>query len=247
MAGMISGIVALTTSFLGIGGTVIGAVLGAIIYQIISILVKEPLESSTIRQIENDIVYTIPLIIIAIILTIFLMAYINAEFLMYYSLLKDVTENNLLRIMGIGLIIMGIYPLIQSKSIDKKYGAIVLFLGVVLLFRGFIDIDSSVQTFYTLFFREFDYPSLAILIGLLFVIVKIIIESVKLYGERDKSSIDREVESIKRLRELYGSGEIKSSETTTISKDKDVFHKIKFNKSDKTHKDDENQNEKNKE
>jgi len=142
---------------------------------------------------------------------------------------------------------MGIYPLIQSKSIDKKYGAIVLFLGVVLLFRGFIDIDSSVQTFYTLFFREFDYPSLAILIGLLFVIVKIIIESVKLYGERDKSSIDREVESIKRLRELYGSGEIKSSETTTISKDKDVFHKIKFNKSDKTHKDDENQNEKNKE
>ncbi|MCL2156848.1 MAG: hypothetical protein FWH54_02370, partial [Methanobrevibacter sp.] len=246
MAGVISGIVALTTGFLGIGGTVIGAVLGAIIYQIISILVKEPLENSTIRKIENDVVYILPLILIAILLMIFIMAYFNTEFFIYYSQLKEFTDNNLLRLMGIGLIIMGIYPLIQSKNIDKKYGAIVLFLGVVLLLRGLIDIEYNVQTFYALFIGGNDYLlNLAIFLALLYVIIKILFESVKLYKQRDKSSIDREIESIKKLRGSYVSGEIKSSKTTTIAKNKDIFNKIKYNKSDNNIKDNKNQNKNN--
>ena len=241
MAGITSGIVALTTSILGIGGTVIGAVLGAIIYQIISIFVKEPLENTTIRKVENEIVYILPLILIAILLIVFIMAYFNSEFFNYYYYLKEFTDNNLLRLMGIGLIAMGIYPLIQSKSIGKKYGLILLFLGIILLFRGLIDIDYNMLDLYGVLIGEFDYLiPLAIFLALLFVILKIFLKSVKLYSEGDRSSIATKIDSNSELVELRNYEDIKSSKTTTMSKNKDVFNKISYNKPDDTSKNDKN-------
>ena len=241
MAGLISGTVALTTSILGIGGTVIGAVLGAIIYQIISIFVKEPLENTNIRKVENEIVYILPLVIIAILLIIFIMAYFNTEFFSYYIQLKGFTDNNLLRLMGIGLIVMGVFPLIQSKNINKKYSLIVLFLGVVLLFRGLIDIDPQLLNLHGILFGEFSYIlPLAILLVLLFVIIKILLESVKLYNERDKSSIAIKNNQNNKLEELYNSEKIKSSKTSSMSKNKDVFNKITYNKSEDNIKDNKN-------
>jgi hypothetical protein len=231
MAGIISGIVALTTSFLGIGGTVIGAVLGAIIYQVISIFVKEPIENATIRKLESEVVYIFPLILIAILLIIFIMAYFNTEFFFYYYQLKEFTDNNLLRLMGIGLIIMGVYPLIQSKIIDKTYGLIVLFLGIILFFRGLIDIDYDILNLYGLLIGEFDYlVHLAILFALLFVIFKIFLESIKLYGEREKSSTTTETHPNIKSEEFYDCKDIKGSKTTTMLKNKEVFNKISYNK-----------------
>ena len=84
MAGLISGLVALTTSYLGIAGTIIGAVTGAILYQIFSIFIKEPLENTTIRKVENEIVYIIPLILIAILLMIFIIAVIIYYYQFYW-------------------------------------------------------------------------------------------------------------------------------------------------------------------
>jgi hypothetical protein len=241
MAGMISGIVALTTSTLGIGGTVIGAVLGTIIYQIISIFVKEPLENATIRKVENEVVYILPLILIAILLMIFTMAYFDPDFFSYYYQLKEFTDNNLLRLMGIGLIAMGIYPIIQSKNIDKKYGIIILFLGIILLLRGLFDIDYQILNLYGALIGEFDFAvPLAIFLALLFVILKIFLESIKLYIERDKPSIATETNPNNKFEELYDCEDIKSSKTTTMSKNKDVFNNISCNKSNNTLENDKN-------
>lgn len=245
MAGMISGIVALTTSILGIGGTVIGAVLGAILYQIISIFVKEPLENATIRKVENEVVYILPLILIAIILIIFIMAYFNSEFFSYYARLKEFTDNNLLRLMGMGLIAMGIYPIIQSKNIDKKYGLIVLFLGVLLFFRGLIDISQHVLNLYGSLMGEFDYfVPLAILLVLLFVILKIFLGSVKLYNERDKSSVAVKNDLNSEFEEVYGCENIKGSKTTTMH-NTEIFNKISYNKSDNSSRDNKDQDKDN--
>ena len=56
MAGVISGIVALTTTQMGVGGTVIGATLGAMLYQVMSHFIKEPLEVVNTKRIETKIV-----------------------------------------------------------------------------------------------------------------------------------------------------------------------------------------------
>ena len=247
MAGIISGIVALTTSILGIGGTVIGAVLGAIIYQIISIYIKEPLENADIRKVESEVVYILPLALIAILLIIFIMAYFNSEFFSYYSQLKEFTDNNLLRLMGIGLIAMGIYPLIQSKNIDKKHGLVVLILGIILLFRGLIDIDYKLLYLYWILMGEFGYIiPLAIFLPLLFVILKILLGSVKLYNERDKSSIATKTDLNNEFEEFNDQSNIKGSKTSTISKNKDILNKISYNKPDNNFRNNKNLNKKDK-
>lgn len=191
MAGLISGIVALTTTFLGLTGTVYGAVLGAIIYQIISMFIKEPLENTTIRKIENEIIYTLPLILIAILQFIFILAiyhsmhYLYSDFLLYFNQLETITNNNLLRSMGIGLIAMGLYPILQPKNIKKIYGVITLIVGLVLLFRGLLDVNPAIFELYTSLFGQFDLIlSIIILLVLLFIIVMIFSESLNLYFKR---------------------------------------------------------------
>nr|WP_302578876.1 CvpA family protein [Methanobrevibacter arboriphilus] len=194
MAGLISGIVALTTSFLGLAGTVIGAVLGAILYQVLSIFIKEPLENSTIRKVENGLVFIIPLVLIAIFLVIFIIALLHSyliyypDFLNFFIQLEQLTNNNLVRFMGIGLILMGIYPLIQPKVIKREYGFIILILGIVLLIRGLLDLDSELFYLYTNLLNFFDvFLVIVIFLILIFVIIKIFLESVLLYMRRNSS------------------------------------------------------------
>ncbi|MCC7557948.1 MAG: hypothetical protein KO217_04565, partial [Methanobacteriaceae archaeon] len=57
MAGVISGIVAFTTSQIGIAGTVIGAVMGAMLYQIMAHFIREPLGNIKTQKIETRIVF----------------------------------------------------------------------------------------------------------------------------------------------------------------------------------------------
>ncbi|RBQ23357.1 hypothetical protein ALNOE001_09180 [Candidatus Methanobinarius endosymbioticus] len=195
MAGLISGIVALTTSFLGVAGTVIGAVLGAILYQVLSIFVKEPLESTTIRRVENELVYIIPLILIAIFLVIFIVALLDSytlyfpDFLEFFRQLEEITNNNLVRFMGIGLIVMGIYPLIHPKTIERKYGAIIFVSGIVLLVRGLLDLNIEFFYYYSEIFQSFDIILMVcVFLAVLFVIIKIFLESMSLYINRKKNN-----------------------------------------------------------
>ena len=143
MAGVISGIVAFTTSKIGIAGTVLGAVLGAMLYQFMSHYVKEPLGNVKTRKIETRVVYAIPLILILAIeiIYIFSAVYWKPEQIFYY--LENVTDWNLFRSIGIGLICMGIYPLLISENIKQSYGYVILSVGIIILLNGFVDANIS--------------------------------------------------------------------------------------------------------
>lgn len=74
MAGLIAGIVAYTTSQLGIGGTVLGAVLGSMLYQLMSHFIKDPVETVQTQKVEREIFYVFPLVIILAIEIIYLLS-----------------------------------------------------------------------------------------------------------------------------------------------------------------------------
>ncbi|PKL67323.1 MAG: hypothetical protein CVV28_05485 [Methanobacteriales archaeon HGW-Methanobacteriales-1] len=186
MAGIISGIVAYTTIQLGIGGTVIGAVLGSVLYQFMSHFIRNPLEKVKTQKIESSIVYTLPLLLILGIEIIYFMApiYWRSEQIFYF--LEGATGWNLFRSIGIGLIIMGIYPILQSEFVKKRYGFIISGLGIIVLLRGFIDVHSPlVDLYYALFTRFDDLISSMVIFVLIYVIFAILKESISLIRQKD--------------------------------------------------------------
>jgi hypothetical protein len=186
MAGVISGIVAFTTSQIGIGGTIIGAVIGAMLYQFISHFVKEPLKGVNTKKIETKIVYVFPLIIIVVVEIIYLFSavYWKPEQIFYY--LENATGWSLFRTIGLGLIIMGIYPLLQSENIKRSYGYIILSVGIIKLLNGFVDIHSPLVKLYANLFADFGLIiSLAVIAALSYVILSIVQESVEIRREKD--------------------------------------------------------------
>lgn len=179
MAGVIAGIVAFTTSKIGIGGTVIGAVIGAMLYQLMSHYVKGSLESVKTKKIETRIVYTIPLMIIVAIELIYLFSsvYWKPEQIFYF--LENATGWTLFRSIGIGLIVMGIYPILQSENIKRSYGYIILSVGIIKLLNGFVDMHSPLVKLYENIFAEFGLViSLMVIGALLYVSISIIQESI---------------------------------------------------------------------
>ena len=190
MAGVISGIVAFTTSKMGIAGTVLGAVLGAMLFQFMSHFVKEPLENVNTKKIETRVVYTIPLIIIMIIEIIYIFAavYWKPEQLFYF--LENATDWNLFRSIGIGLILMGIYPVLISENIKRSYGYIILSVGIVMLLKGLLDTNLSLVELYAPLFTQFGFIiSLGVIAALLYVTISIIQESVLINREKVGKSI----------------------------------------------------------
>jgi len=188
MAGVISGIVAYTTSKIGIAGTVIGAVIGAMLYQIMSHYIKEPLEGGKTKKIETRIVYAIPLLIIIgiEIIYIFSTIYYKPEQIFYY--LENATDWTLFRAIGIGLIIMGIYPILISENIKRSYGIMVLSVGVIKLLNGFVDANSPFVQLYAIYFAEFGFIiSLIVIAVLLYVTISIIEESIVINREVDEN------------------------------------------------------------
>jgi hypothetical protein len=184
MAGIIAGIVAYATSILGIGGTVIGAVLGAILYQIMSHLFKAPLEGIRTQNVEARIVYTIPLILIVAIEILFIFALLYIKPGNFFYILENATENNLFRSIGVGLIIMGLYPLIQSENIKKLYGYIIIIVGVIVLLGGFADFNTPITDLYSVIFSELGMIiSLIVIAALSYVIIAITKESVTIIND----------------------------------------------------------------
>jgi ribose/xylose/arabinose/galactoside ABC-type transport system permease subunit len=189
MAGAIAGIVAFTTSKMGLSGTIIGAVLGAMLFQLMSHYVKEPLGNVKTKKIETRVVYTIPLMIILFIeiIYIFAAAYGKPEQIFYF--LENATDWNLFRSIGIGLICLGIYPILISENIKKSYGYIVLSVGTVMLLKGLVDASLSFVEFYAPLFAQFGFIiSLGVVAALLYVILSIIQESVIINREEIEES-----------------------------------------------------------
>lgn len=199
MAGIISGIVAYTTSKLGLGGTIIGAVLGSMLYQFMSHFIREPLKVKS-QKIESSIVFVLPLLLILGIEIIYFLTPLYWQSEKIFYLLQGATGWNLFRTIGIGLIIMGIYPIIQSEFIKKKYGYILSGLGLVVLLRGFLDSNSPIVDIYSSLFVQFNtFISLMVIFALAYVIFAILKESFSLIREKDdENDLDDENKSIKK-------------------------------------------------
>ncbi len=191
MAGLISGIVAYTTSQLGIAGTVIGAVMGSMLYQFMSHVFKEPIENvNTVKtqRVESSIFYVFPLIIILAIEVIYLLSSFYHMPSELFQSLETATGWNLFRTIGVGLLVMGVYPLLEPDRIPPIYGLAVMGVGLVKLMAGFVDYNSPIVVLYSPIFRQFsELISIVLIAVLLYVIVSIIQDSVTIIRKEDQN------------------------------------------------------------
>jgi hypothetical protein len=196
MAGVIAGTAAYATIKLGIGGTVIGTVLCSMLYQVISHIIKEPVENIKTQKIEREIFYVFPLVIILIIEVIYLLSAIYNSPEQIFSALESATGDNLFKIIGIGLIIMGLYPIIQPESIKKFYGYLLLVIGVINVLVGFIDVNSPiVQLYAPLFYQLKEVISIIIIAVITYVIIAITKESMTIILNKDKNKDNKDDKS----------------------------------------------------
>ena len=164
LAGIISGFVALTTSFLGVTGTVIGTVIASIIYNFLSEHLENRIETTNITRFENELIFLLPLVIIAIIQFILIFAflsewgYIDYEFLNVYLSLQSLADNNLYRILGVSTILISVYPIfLKGERINRNQGILLAFVGIIFLFRGFSDFNHPFVDFYNVYFHFLDF------------------------------------------------------------------------------------------
>ncbi len=191
MAGIIAGIVAYATHILGISGTVIGSVAAAILYQVMSHLSENPLKGIKTQNVEARLVYIFPLILIVGIELLFILAKLYLKPGNFFYTLENATNGNLFRSIGLGLIIMGIYPIILSENIKKVYGYIIIAVGVIVLLGGFADFKAPITDFYSFIFAETGILiSLMVISALSYVIIAIANESIKIINNKNKRDID---------------------------------------------------------
>lgn len=187
MAGVISGLVAYTTTQLGIGGTVIGAVLGSMLYQLMTHLFKEPLEGVEAPSISKKIVYIFPLIVIVLVELIYMLSTISVREHHLFYMLENLAGGNLFRSIGFGLLIMGIYPFIQPKEIKKEYGYIIIAVALIKLWNGFSDLNTPITDLYSLLYSELGILiSLMVILALSYVILAIAKESIDIVHESER-------------------------------------------------------------
>ncbi|MGI6483294.1 MAG: hypothetical protein ACOX08_08495 [Methanobacterium sp.] len=191
MAGIISGIVAYTTSQLGIAGTVIGAIIGSMLYQLMTHFFRKPIDnvdSLRTQKVESSVFYVFPLIIILGIEILYLFSSFYHTFDVLFQSLETATGWNLFRTIGVGLLVMGVYPLLEPDRISAKYGLMVLAVGIVKLMAGFVDYQCSFVNLYSPLFQQFnEIISIVLIAVLLYITVSIIQDSVHLKREKDQN------------------------------------------------------------
>ena len=198
LVGIISAFVAVTTSVLGVTGTIIGSVISSVLYNMLSEALEKPVSDASIsREFEWDLAYAFPLVVIAIIQLLLLFAFLAQwgflpnTFLNIYLLLQNVVDNNLYRVLGCSLIIMSIYPFVlKPEHVNKLQGLAIAFVGVIFLARGFVDLGNRITDIYDDIFIYFDFPiALFTFLLLLFIILRIFYSSYSSHMEvtRDKS------------------------------------------------------------
>lgn len=194
LVGFISAFVAILTSVLGVAGTVIGSVISSVLYNMLSEALEKPVSNATFKaNFEWEIAYIFPLVVIALIQLLLIFAMLSefgimpSTFLTAYLSLQNLANNSLYRILGIAMIVMSIYPIVMKKDIIKKArGAIIAFVGLIFLARGFVDLGNSITDIYDDVFMAFDFPIAVIaFILIVFVIVRILL------SDRDSQSGER--------------------------------------------------------
>lgn len=200
----ISAFVAITTAFLGVAGTIIGSVLSSVLYNVLSEILEKPVtERKFSFNFEYEIAYVFPLVVIAFIQLLLLLAFFSqwgilpGTFLNAYLKIQGVVDNNLYRILGFALVVMGVYPFIIKPNIVKKsYGIVVGFVGLIFLARGFVDAHIFLTNLYDGIFRHFDFPievfAFAMLLIVIFLILNNASEAHKEFKSLKKTSVKGE-------------------------------------------------------
>jgi hypothetical protein len=115
-----------------------------------------------------------------------------------FFLLERATGWNLFRTIGVALIVMGLFPFVErwlgyEKSISRKYGYVVLAVGVVKLLGGFADFNSSIVDLYSpIFYQLNEIISIMVILALLYVIIAITRESVTVIYEKEHNKDSEE-------------------------------------------------------
>ena len=183
LVGCISAFVALLTSVLGVAGTIIGSVISSVLYNMLSEALEKPVQEAAFSSdFEWEVAYVFPLIVIILIQILFILALLSEwgflpyTFLKAYLSLQGIAGNNLYRLLGCALIIISVYPFVLKPDfIKKEHGAIIAFVGLVFLARGFVDYGNVITNFYDAIFIYFDLPIAVIaLVLLLFVVIRIL-------------------------------------------------------------------------
>lgn len=239
MAGVISGIVAYTTSTLGIAGTVIGAVIGSMLYQFMTHIFKEPLEDVKPQKIEpkvvSKIVYIFPLVVIVAVEIIYLLSSVYGKSEHIFYILEQATGGNLFRSIGFGLLIMGIYPFVEPKNIKKEYGYILLGVGAIKLLGGFADVNTPITDLYSMIYSESGLLISLLVIGALCYVVLSIAEDCIDTINKDKSKNYESIGDIRTWDEDIKSGKNAWNDENFKNGNKNIRHgkNLKNNKNRK--------------
>ena len=186
LVGFISAFVAVLTSVLGVAGTVIGSVISSVLYNMLSEALENPVSQATFsHNFEWEIAYVFPLVVIALIQLLLIFAlfsesgFLPHEFVSVYLQLQDFANNNLYRILGMALLIISAYPLVlKPEFVKKEHGLLLVFVGLIFLARGFVDLGNSITDIYDVAFIHFDLPIAIIAFLILsFVIIRILMSA----------------------------------------------------------------------
>ena len=208
LVGFISAFVAILTSVLGVAGTVIGSVISSMLYNMLSEALEKPVSSATFStNFEWEIAYIFPLIVIALIQLLLIFALLSGwgflpdTFLTAYLSLQEFANNNLYRILGVAMLVISVYPLILKPDfIKKSHGAIIAFVGLIFLARGFVDVDNAITNVYDIVFAYFDFPiAVVALILILFVIYHILVSAKEYQNEFSRVKRESSNENVKKV------------------------------------------------
>ena len=180
LVGVISAFVAVLTSVLGVAGTVIGSVISSVLYNALSEALEEPVTNVSFkkRNFEWDVAYVFPLVVIALIQLMLILALLAehgilpAHFLNAYLSLQHLANNNLYRILGLALLVMSVYPFVlKPDNVNKAQGGVIALVGFIFLARGLVDLGNVVTNVYNVVFIYFDFPIAIVAFVLLAVII----------------------------------------------------------------------------
>ncbi len=183
LVGLISAFVAILTSILGVAGTVIGSVISSVLYNMLSEALENPVSNATFNHdFEWEIAYVFPLVVIALIQLLLIFALIAEMgilpygFVKFYLSIQNFANNNLYRILGIALLFISAYPLVLKPDfVKKEHGLLLVFVGLIFLARGFVDLGNPLTELYNPIFNHFDLPiAIGAFLIISFVILRIL-------------------------------------------------------------------------
>ena len=188
---------------------------------------EKPVTSATFStNFEWEIAYIFPLAVIGLIQLLLIFAMLSefgilpSTFLNAYLSLQHVADNNLYRILGLAMLVISAYPLVVKPDIIKKsHGAIIAFVGLIFLARGFVDLGNSITNMYDIVFIYFDFPiAIIALLLILFVIYKILLSARE--SEREFKLVKHQINQ-----ENFSKDNIKKVHHSNKHEDFDYEHK----------------------